>query len=247
MTARSQGERAAAQPPANWWLAKVSRDEWVAKYGSLQGFDEYDLNGDGIIDPDEFRTGIQLCRSHSHLTVCVTVKAGEIRFSTLDTNRDGKISKEEWVAKYGSDAGFDEYDLNGDGIIDPDEYRAVNAAKATWKQAANEMDTNRDGKISREEWIARYGTDDGFNEYDLNGDGIIDAEEWLLVKKQKAVAATCVKICPIPYCANAAQPLNRPPRGRSGMHRGLCFNCTMVGHPFGDSWEPNPQYYTVQP
>ena len=97
------------------------------------------------------------------------MKAAEIRFSTIDTNNDNKISRDEWIAKYGSEEGFDEYDLNGDGIIDPDEYRIVNAAKVSWNQAAREMDTNADGKISRDEWIAKYGSDEGFNEYDLNG------------------------------------------------------------------------------
>ena len=36
----------------------------------------------------------------------------------MPANNDGKISREEWIARYGSDAGFDEYDLDGDGIID---------------------------------------------------------------------------------------------------------------------------------
>ena len=45
-------------------------------------------------------------------------KAAEIDFAMTDTNNDGKISREEWIARYGSDKGFDEYDLNGDGIID---------------------------------------------------------------------------------------------------------------------------------
>ena len=36
----------------------------------------------------------------------------------LDADGDGKITREEWIARYGSDKGFDEYDLNGDGIIE---------------------------------------------------------------------------------------------------------------------------------
>ena len=27
------------------------------RYGTMDGFSEYDLNGDGVIDPDEFRRG----------------------------------------------------------------------------------------------------------------------------------------------------------------------------------------------
>ena len=39
-------------------LAAEVREEWIAKYGSDKGFSEYDLDGDGIIDADEFRKGI---------------------------------------------------------------------------------------------------------------------------------------------------------------------------------------------
>ena len=59
---------------------------------------------------------------------------------------DGKISREEWIAKYGSAEGFDQYDLgatasqgchaalnfvicvDGDGIIDANEFRLIHAA-----------------------------------------------------------------------------------------------------------------------
>ena len=41
-----------------------------------------------------------------------------------------------------------------------------------------ELDADGDGKITREEWIAKYGNDDGFDQYDLDGDGIIDGESF---------------------------------------------------------------------
>jgi len=78
------------------------------------------------------------------------------------------------------------------------------------------MDTNADGKISRDEWIAKYGSDEGFNEYDLNGDGIIDADEWRLVKTKAAVAVMTSQACPIAYCANSAR------KGRQEYDREVC-------------------------
>merc|ERR1711871_1477007 len=33
--------------------------------------------------------------------------------------------------------------------------------------------------ISREEWIRRFGSDEGFDDYDLNGDVYISYDEWL--------------------------------------------------------------------
>lgn len=102
-------------------------------------------------------------------------------FRRLDTNRDTKVSREEWIARYGSDAGFVEY-TNGEEFIDADQYMATQMIKARYRM----LDTNHDGKISREEWMAKYGTDKGFNAYDLNGDGLIDPEEFLASAPMRA-------------------------------------------------------------
>ena len=40
---------------------------------------------------------------------------------------DGKISRDEWIARYGNADGFDQYDL--DGVIDANEFRMVHAAE----------------------------------------------------------------------------------------------------------------------
>ncbi len=69
----------------------------------------------------------------------------------MDASGDNKISKEEWTARYGSDAGFEDYDINGDGVIDPDEWRASRMADHEFRK----IDVNADGKISKEEWIER--------------------------------------------------------------------------------------------
>ena len=33
----------------------ITREEWYTKYGTYDGFDEHDLDGDGKIDANEFR------------------------------------------------------------------------------------------------------------------------------------------------------------------------------------------------
>ena len=50
------------------------------------------------------------------------------------------------------------YDTNGDGIIDADEYIAGNAAAKEFAQG----DINHDGKLTRLEWIAKFGNGDMF-------------------------------------------------------------------------------------
>jgi len=95
-------------------------------------------------------------------------------FRSVDADHDGKVSLEEWIAKYGSADGFDHYDKDGNGIIDPCEFRAAKGMAVEF----NAVDTNHDGKISIEEWIARYGTADGFADYDVDGDGMVDADEF---------------------------------------------------------------------
>ena len=52
------------------------------------------------------------------LIICVAdefmaVKVSEMERNALDADGDGKITREEWIAKYGSIDGFDEYDLDG--------------------------------------------------------------------------------------------------------------------------------------
>jgi len=38
-------------------LMQVSKDEWTARLGTSKGFDEYDLNGDGVVTAEEYRKG----------------------------------------------------------------------------------------------------------------------------------------------------------------------------------------------
>ena len=49
------------------------------------------------------------------------------RFQRKDTNKDGQISKEEWV-KYNSDK-FTKIDTNGDGFLTEEELKACYEAK----------------------------------------------------------------------------------------------------------------------
>jgi Ca2+-binding EF-hand superfamily protein len=60
-----------------------------------------------------------------------------IAFSTLDTNKDGKISRSEARADPGLEASFDMLDLNHDGFLSPQEFKA-------WPRAAKTQDASQD-------------------------------------------------------------------------------------------------------
>lgn len=60
-----------------------------------------------------------------------------IAFSTLDTNKDGKISRSEARADPDLDASFDMLDLNHDGFLSPQEFKA-------WPRAAKAKDSSQD-------------------------------------------------------------------------------------------------------
>jgi len=79
----------------------------------------------------------------------------------IDANKDGKVSKDEWVA-YQTRL-FMALDKNGDGFLEVEEFygnpKAVDFATGGYaraletKQMLGKIDANGDGKVSREEFM----------------------------------------------------------------------------------------------
>ena len=88
----------------------------------------------------------------------------------LDTNKDGKISKDEFP---GADKVFDRIDANGDGFITEDEAAAMGNRRGGGQRGGliARMDQDGDGKVTREEWAA------AFDKLDTNGDGVLDQQD----------------------------------------------------------------------
>ena len=112
----------------------------------------------------------------------------------MDANHDGAASREEWVAYGFHDADFTAIDADHDGRVTVAELRAFRAAQAKTDaeraalKAENPKfdpditirmaDTNRDGVVSEEEWVAYGGHGGGgFTPIDANHDGKITAAE----------------------------------------------------------------------
>jgi Ca2+-binding EF-hand superfamily protein len=112
----------------------------------------------------------------------------------MDSNHDGAISRQEWLANGALDADFTAVDADKDGRVTVAELRAYRTAHAKTDddraalKAENPKfdpeitirmaDTNRDGGVSEAEWVAYGGHGGpGFTPIDANHDGKITVEE----------------------------------------------------------------------
>ncbi|MFP6871996.1 MAG: hypothetical protein VCA55_00670, partial [Verrucomicrobiales bacterium] len=106
------------------------------------------------------------------------------QFADFDENGDGKISKDEAPERMAEH--FGEHDSNSDGFIDKEEQAAViefirqrfnqrNRPDQNRGFTFDQMDANKDGKISKDEAPERLAN--RFGESDTNSDGFIDKEE----------------------------------------------------------------------
>ena len=114
-------------------------------------------------------------------------------FGFIDTNRDGKLSKKEFIddgryltvqARQGI---FRASDSNNDGIVSKNEYIDNRIITDEAKAIFEKMDANDDGKLTRKEFIAsgkikgKELTKEVFKALDSDGNGKLVVPEYLRV------------------------------------------------------------------
>lgn len=107
-------------------------------------------------------------------------------FNGIDSNGDGKISRDEASQKAPSlAANFDTVDSNKDGFLSKAEIweaqakmnEAVHEANQRFSQALQKADKNKDGKLSREEAQSLPRMAKHFDQIDVNKDGFLVIQE----------------------------------------------------------------------
>jgi Ca2+-binding EF-hand superfamily protein len=151
----------------------VTLDEFVA--GAQNRFERLDADHDGRLTPDEFA-------AHGHRGQGprgAGQKSAFARrhFDRLDTNGDGAVSLDEYVA--GARALYAKLDTQHDGKVTADSLadspRAENRAVRVADRIVRHMDSNDDGRVSADEFLAA--AQGRFARLDRNGDGFIDGNE----------------------------------------------------------------------
>jgi Ca2+-binding EF-hand superfamily protein len=157
----------------------ITRAEWR---GNDQAFREQDNNGDGVLSGDEVRPRGGAMRTRR--SERARREALIARFSAMDTDNDGVITRSEWR---GNAQTFREQDANADGVLSGDEVRpaagqdAVQPDRNRREQMAarfERADQDRDGRLLREEWP---GNDATFNRMDTNRDLVVSYDEFTAV------------------------------------------------------------------
>jgi Ca2+-binding EF-hand superfamily protein len=168
---------------------KARHDEMKARM--LERLKAADTNGDGMISREEANAGLpQLAKHFDRIDTdkngLITMREFEAAMkglhrrhhdamAHLDKDGDGVISREEAQAAPRLAKHFDEIDTNKDGFLSKDE---LAAAKSKLRDAIfARIDSDSDGRISRDEAARFPRLASHFDQIDTNKDGYLTKDE----------------------------------------------------------------------
>ena len=135
---------------------RITANEW---HYDQEAFVRADRNRDGALNRAEF------------LGADMDDDRGD-RFEDLDVNGDGRVARAEWHA---SDDAFTWLDRNRDGVLSRVEVAGEEKTTGARDQFAS-LDYDRNGVINRNEWHWSLGS---FGQRDLNRDGVLSRREFV--------------------------------------------------------------------
>jgi Ca2+-binding EF-hand superfamily protein len=113
------------------------------------------------------------------LSVLFAYAADEDTFSKMDKNKDGKVSKQEYMDAMSEK--FDKIDKNHDKILTKEEIRS--SCKVDAEKLIKEINPNSEEKIIKKMYM--QAAEKQFKSIDKNQDGYIDIKEWKIFRSQK--------------------------------------------------------------
>ncbi|MFT6985559.1 MAG: Ca2+-binding EF-hand superfamily protein [Psychromonas sp.] len=158
--------------------ARMAKQGRAGKFAKQLTFAEMDLNSDGLLSKAEFAALKQHRKDHSGKAY------NRPTFQEMDKNSDGVLAKEEVGRRLL--AHFADFDTDANGTLSAEEFSAVRMAKQGRhhnRPTFQEMDTNGDGVLAKEEVGRRLLAN--FAEFDSDANGTLSAEEFAAVRMAK--------------------------------------------------------------
>ena len=149
---------------------RITRAEWN---GNLRSFQNHDWNGDGELSGNEVRAGAQRnteLADHNPNQFERNLNWTQANFTSLDHNRDGRLSANEWHFDIET---FRRVDANANDSISVQEFLGEGVDDVR-DDSFDNMDWNNNGRVEKAEW---FGGTAEFNRLDRNRDGILSRFE----------------------------------------------------------------------